>query len=113
MAGGKQEQNGFLLDTAELYGNFLPGTIHPGFTGSWYDPAQVGHGLFVEVLPDNRFLAAWFTFDPAGDAAGVLFWVSVLTAVTRRRCLRSTNRLVVAGSRTSIRLTSPTIRGER
>ena len=33
---------------------------------SWYDPTQVGHGLFVEVLPDNQFLAAWFTFDPAG-----------------------------------------------
>ncbi len=43
-----------------------PGTIDPGFTGSWYDPTQVGHGLFVEVLPDNQFLAAWFTFDPAG-----------------------------------------------
>jgi hypothetical protein len=43
-----------------------PSTIRPGFTGSWYDPAQSGHGLHIEVLPDNRFLAAWFTFSPVG-----------------------------------------------
>ena len=54
------------LASAELYP--APGTIGAGFTGSWYDPAQSGHGLFVEVLPDNAFLAAWFTFDPAGTA---------------------------------------------
>jgi hypothetical protein len=53
------------LTSAELY-NFPPASIGPGFTGSWYDPTQIGHGLFVEVLPDNRFLAAWFTFNPAG-----------------------------------------------
>jgi len=41
-------------------------TIGPGMTGAWFDPAQSGHGLFIEVLPANRFLAAWFTFDPDG-----------------------------------------------
>jgi plastocyanin len=40
--------------------------IGPGMTGSWYDPNQSGHGLFVEVLPGNRLLAAWFTFTPDG-----------------------------------------------
>ena len=30
--------------------------IGPGITGAWFDPAQSGHGLFIEVLPDNRFL---------------------------------------------------------
>ncbi len=40
--------------------------IGSGITGSWYDPAQSGHGLVVEVLPDQRFLAAWFAFDPTG-----------------------------------------------
>jgi len=54
------------LASAEIYGNIPSGTIAPGFTGSWFDPAQGGHGLFVEVLPDNQFLAAWFTFNPAG-----------------------------------------------
>ena len=55
------------LASAELYGNAAsPGTIGPGFTGAWYDPAQSGHGLFIEVLTDNRLLAWWFTFNPAG-----------------------------------------------
>jgi hypothetical protein len=56
------------LASAEVYvaDASPPGTIGPGFTGSWYDPAQSGHGLFVEVLPDNRFYAAWFAFNPPG-----------------------------------------------
>src|SRR5437763_10219999 len=40
--------------------------IGPGFTGAWFDPAQSGHGLFVEVLQNNSLLAWWFTFNPAG-----------------------------------------------
>ena len=54
--------------SAELYGNFPPGTIVPAFTGSWFDPAQNGHGLQVEVLPNREFLAAWFAFNPGGTA---------------------------------------------
>jgi hypothetical protein len=41
-------------------------SIGPGFTGAWYDPAQSGHGLFIEVLPNNAILAWWFTFSPDG-----------------------------------------------
>jgi hypothetical protein len=56
-----------VLDTAEVNGVAqLPGAIRPGMTGAWYDPAQSGHGLFVEVLPDGQFLAAWFAFNPSG-----------------------------------------------
>jgi hypothetical protein len=40
--------------------------IGPGFTGAWYDPQQSGHGLFLEVLSDNRLLAWWFAFTPDG-----------------------------------------------
>ena len=40
--------------------------IGPRFTGIWYDPAQIGHGIFIEVLPENRLLAWWFTYNPAG-----------------------------------------------
>jgi plastocyanin len=43
--------------------------ITPAFTGAWYDPGQAGHGLFLEVLPDNRLLAWWFTFTPEGEQA--------------------------------------------
>jgi hypothetical protein len=40
--------------------------IGPGFTGSWFDPAQSGHGLMLEVLTDHRVLAMWFAFNPEG-----------------------------------------------
>ena len=56
------------LKSAELYGPASPGTIVPSFTGSWFDPAQNGHGILIEVLPNNQLLAAWFTFNPAGTA---------------------------------------------
>jgi plastocyanin len=58
-------------EASKAYGAIIvqgsPGfAIGSGMTGSWYDPDQSGHGLFVEVLPGNRFLAAWFTFTPDG-----------------------------------------------
>jgi len=40
--------------------------ITSGFTGAWYDPGQSGHGLFLEVLPNNQILVWWFTFNPDG-----------------------------------------------
>ena len=40
--------------------------ITSGFTGAWYDPSQSGHGLFLEVLPNNTLVAWWFTFTPDG-----------------------------------------------
>lgn len=43
--------------------------IGPGITGAWYDPNQSGHGLFLEVLPEQRLLAWWFTFDSQGRPA--------------------------------------------
>jgi sugar lactone lactonase YvrE len=41
--------------------------VGPAFTGSWYDPTQSGHGLILEMLPNNRLFATWFAFNPAGD----------------------------------------------
>ncbi len=46
--------------------SFVPGTIDPHFTGSWYDPGQSGQGLSLEVLPNYRLLAFWFAFNPDG-----------------------------------------------
>src|SRR5205085_2526158 len=43
--------------------------IGAAFTGTWYDPAQSGHGLFIEVLPNNAMVASWFTFRPEGGQA--------------------------------------------
>jgi hypothetical protein len=67
VAGGSDgAQNA--LNSTELYEDVAtpPGTIDSGFTGAWYDPAQSGHGLFVEILPNNRVFVGWFTFNPAG-----------------------------------------------
>jgi hypothetical protein len=71
------------LASAEVY-TFPPASasIGPGYTGSWYDPAQIGHGLIVEVLPDNRFLAAWFTFNPAGTQQSWLLGVGTYAGDT-------------------------------
>jgi plastocyanin len=43
--------------------------ITSGFTGAWFDPAQGGHGIFLEVLAGNQILAWWFTFTPDGQQA--------------------------------------------
>lgn len=43
-----------------------PFATGPGITGVWYDPTQSGHGLVVEVLPDNQILVERYAFDPAG-----------------------------------------------
>jgi len=44
------------------------------FSGAWYDPNTSGQGLFFEVNPANQastiFAAAWYTFDPNGQAIG-------------------------------------------
>ncbi len=37
-------------------------------SGSWYAPATAGQGLMFTVQPNGLFFAAWFTYDPAGQA---------------------------------------------
>lgn len=36
-------------------------------TGSWFDPAQAGHGLNLEFFPDGRVIAYWYAYDDDGD----------------------------------------------
>ena len=64
VAGGSAASG--TLSSAELDTTPATGATGAGFTGSWYDPAQSGHGLILEDLPGSEFLAAWFTFNPAG-----------------------------------------------
>jgi plastocyanin len=42
-------------------------SIVPGITGSWYLPAQSGHGFNVEVLANNVFIAYWYVYDNNGN----------------------------------------------
>jgi len=60
-------------------------TIDGSFTGSWYDPAQSGHGFFVEVLPGGQFLAYWFTFSPTGEQS----WFGGVGAINGNRVTMS------------------------
>jgi hypothetical protein len=82
VAGGRGAQNA--LNSAELYGEVgLPlSAIGAGFTGAWYDPTQSGHGLFIEVLPNNRFFAGWFTFNPAGTQQAWFVGVGTYSGTT-------------------------------
>ena len=72
VAGGMGHAvDGFpIRGTAELY--VPPFEIGAGLSGAWYDPAQSGHGLFIEVLRDNRMLVAWLAFSPTGEQAWFL-----------------------------------------
>ena len=40
--------------------------VPSGISGSWYNPAQSGHGVSIEVLDDTRAIAFWYVYDPDG-----------------------------------------------
>ena len=65
--GGEFETyTAWAMNSSGRYYDFSAYGITSTFTGSWFDPAQSGHGLHIEVLPNNQLLVAWFTFNPAG-----------------------------------------------
>jgi hypothetical protein len=78
-------------DSAEVFeGGALervasPTTIGPGFTGSWFNPAQNGHGFMLEVLPGTpmQLLASWFAFAPQGGQA----WIVALGPIDGSRAV--------------------------
>jgi hypothetical protein len=43
-----------------------PIAIGAGMSGAWYDPAQSGQGLLIDVLPNHLFYVSWLAYDPAG-----------------------------------------------
>ncbi len=38
-----------------------------GISGAWYNPAQSGHGLSVELLDHDRALVFWYVYDAQGN----------------------------------------------
>lgn len=36
-------------------------------SGNWFNPAQSGHGLQIEVVDLSQAVVAWYTFDPDGN----------------------------------------------
>ena len=63
----EHEDNGMMLNFV-VEGSAVA-ILDSGYTGTWYDPAQSGHGIFIEILPGNLLLAYWFTFTPQGQQA--------------------------------------------
>jgi hypothetical protein len=45
--------------------------IGPSAAGSWYDPAQSGHGVLLEMLNQVHAWMCWFTFDLGGNRAWI------------------------------------------
>ncbi len=42
-------------------------TIGPGITGTWYNPAQDGHGFSVEYLNETTTVIYWYVYTPEGE----------------------------------------------
>lgn len=42
------------------------------YSGSWYDPAQSGHGIMLQVLADERVALTWFLNDRNGEPLWLL-----------------------------------------
>lgn len=49
-----------------------PPPLSAGYTGAWYNPMQDGHGFFVEILPGNVMVAAWYIFTPEGAQSWIV-----------------------------------------
>ncbi|MDJ0655863.1 MAG: hypothetical protein QNJ40_16980 [Xanthomonadales bacterium] len=59
-----------LFSSAVLAGESFQ--LNRGISGSWYNPAQDGHGFSMEYLDDSSLLVYWYTYTPAGDPAFLL-----------------------------------------
>ena len=60
------------LVAATLLSLLLVGSSHAimisgGFTGNWFNPQASGQGFQLQVLPDGRAVAFWFTYDVNGN----------------------------------------------
>ncbi len=40
--------------------------VPSGISGTWYNAAQNGHGVSIEILDDNRAIAFWYVYDANG-----------------------------------------------
>ena len=70
--------------------------VGAGFTGSWYNPQQSGHGLQVEVLDTAppQALVTWYVFAPGGGQD----WISGTGTIDGNRITVQALRIVGAGA---------------
>lgn len=50
------------------------GPVDGNSSGQWYTESRSGEGQFLEIMPDNKALVAWFSFPPVG-ADGEQRWL--------------------------------------
>jgi hypothetical protein len=43
------------------------------YSGAWYNPDRAGEGFIIEILPDDRAVVYWFTYQP--DDSGRQAWM--------------------------------------
>ncbi len=61
---GERVADAVLAKVGALFaGNRL---IDGSLSGSWYHPDRAGEGFMIEVLPDGRVIASWYTYDAEG-----------------------------------------------
>ncbi len=63
---------GFVSEVADHTGIALKSTmglksLEAGFSGSWYNASQSGHGFIIEVLDNGVVLMYWFVYDGFGN----------------------------------------------
>lgn len=66
-----------------------PLSLRGDFSGTWYDPAQSGQGLNVEVLDRGRAVVTWYTF----DTNGVPMWLFGLGSLDGPRLRAAMSRI--------------------
>lgn len=42
--------------------------VSPAVSGAWFNAGRSGEGVILQMLPNGRVLAIWFTYPPAGEA---------------------------------------------
>ena len=80
--------------------------VSPAVSGAWFNAGRSGEGVILQMLPNGRVLAIWFTYPPAGEA-GEQAWLIAQDGTVDGdtiRSLPSTGRSVPASVRPSIPL---------
>ena len=67
----------------------LAASIDGNYTGSFYDPAQNGQGVNIEVV-GNQLLAYWYVFDDAGNQV----WISGLGPISNNTATLNASRVL-------------------
>ena len=72
--------------------------VGAGVSGAWYDAARSGEGIIIQVLPNGRALAIWFTYPAAGEP-GEQAWLIAQEGIIEGDSIRFSQVLRPVGGR--------------